>query len=231
MNIIRCPSCGNSFNDDPMSSPCPKCGCRRVYSDLEQVEILNRQRGHDVVGFGKLGESPKAHEDQRVAALPDVPLTDKAIAVRGTDRIDMTLAAETAARKAVTYVMRTELAQLREVIAGITHDIKANSDLVRTIDVPLEQVAASHERASASFENLRHDISAISARLAGVEQVIDTAGLKKAQGGAEARFATLCDLLEKTVKGLQAIEGGALETARVRLTRAQRKPSKKRRKR
>lgn len=193
------------------------------------------QSGGTMAGnFGKLGESAESHEAARVADLHPLPPNSQALAAYETSKVlgDATLAAEIAARQAVTYVMRTELGAVREAINGMVADLRSNSELVRTIDIPLEHVASAHERASASFENLRHDISDISSRLGAVEQVIDVAGLRKAQGGAEARFIKLCALLEQTVKGLQAIEGGALEAARERIINVERpkkpKPTRKR---
>jgi hypothetical protein len=182
------------------------------------------------VALGEIGQSADHYEAARIAALCDKPLPSDAKAVapltpRGTD---VSKAAEIAARQAVIYVMRTEVTGIRQAIADMVHDIKSNTELVRTLDVPLEQVAASHERAAESFETLRHEIGSISQRLSGVEKVIDVAGLRKAQDGAEARFQKLCALLEETVRGLMVLEGGALEAVRQRVVKAEKRKPKKR---
>jgi hypothetical protein len=155
--------------------------------------------------------SVEAHEAARVSGLPEAPLK----APVPLDRKEVSLQDE--ARKAVSVVLRAEMSTVRQALNELVHDIRANTEIARMIDVPLEQVAGAHERASQSFENLRHDIAGISARLGAVEGVIDTAGLKQAQEGAEARFARAADLLEACVEELVRLQGGSIEALRAKM--------------
>lgn len=126
---------------------------------------------------------------------------------------------EARTRAMIATVLQVEMHGIRQAIHDMTHDIQANSAIVKTMDVPLEQVHQSHERAAISFENLQKDMDKLGNRLAGVEQVIDTAGLKKAQDGAEARFTRMLAVMERLVGEIVRLHGETLERARVELER------------
>lgn len=201
MTMIRCVTCGGTFGAG-LVHICPGAG-------------------PGVVNFGELGEDPETTERRRVATLGDRGPVDT-----HPSRGAMEIAAQAEAQRAVGTVLRAEMGGVRQALADLQRDIKANSEMLHMVDIPLEQVANSHERATQSFERLRAETADVSARLAGVEQVIDTAGLRRAQDGAEARFTRLADLLEKVIEELRVLQGGALEAARAKLMH---KPVHKRR--
>lgn len=135
------------------------------------------------------------------------------------------------AKLATAAAVRLEMGAVRQALSDLHHDIQANTEVLKLANVPLEQVADSHERASVSFENLSRQIGDVSQRLSGVEQVIDTAGLRTAQQGAEARFNHLANLLEATCRELVLLQGRTIEEAKRRLERrsvpkVKRKPRK-----
>lgn len=165
-------------------------------------------------GTGTLGMSEEVAERERISQLPP----RGAIAVRETETAQqMQIRAQI--RSEVGVVLRGEMGMVRAVLNDIAHDIRSNTEALQLADVPLEQVANSHERAAASFETLRGEIASVAGRLAGVEQVIDTAGLRNAQAGAEERFKMLVVLLERTINELVTLQGGALEAARAQLAK------------
>jgi hypothetical protein len=136
-----------------------------------------------------LGKSHEDAERDRVASLsPPAPVPRREIASRGDD---------VSTKIAVREVMREVFREMAIEIQGIRHDIRANTDVLKMADVPLEAVADAHERASSSFENLRHDMLDMSQRFGEVEGVMDTAGLKEAAGRAEARFEALAQAIKQ----------------------------------
>lgn len=179
----------------------------------------------DLPHTGRLGMSPEVAEAERISQLPP----RGAIAVRETES-PQDIQTRAQIQTQVGVVLRSEMGAVRAVVNELIHDIRTNTEALKLADVPLEQVANSHERAAASFETLRAEIASVAGRLAGVEKVIDTAGLRRAQDGAEARFIRLADLLERTIQELVTLQGGALEAARARLQKASkpRSRSKKR---
>jgi|HubBroStandDraft_6_1064221.scaffolds.fasta_scaffold454626_2 hypothetical protein len=147
---------------------------------------------HGVPGFGELGESTEAHELTRVRGLigdePPAPPSVPDI-FRANGEKEMALM--------VKAVMHEVTRELHEVVDGIRHDIVANTNILKMIDVPLEQVAASHERASASFETLRADI--FRGGVDKLEKVLDTAGLTEAASKSELRIQALIDKLDQQI--------------------------------
>jgi Skp family chaperone for outer membrane proteins len=103
---------------------------------------------------GQLGEDVEAHERHRLQTILD----RSAVPVKATAP-DTQVVAQAAAQRAVSVVMRQEMAGIRKAVADLQHDIQANTETLRMADVPLEQVADSHERATASFERLRSEIA------------------------------------------------------------------------
>lgn len=116
-------------------------------------------------GVGRLGESVEEHERARVAGLaaagpqPPVPVRERA---------ELPAASEIRTAKAVVREMLGQVGGEVRRLADAVHDQNAT---LRTLDVPLEQVADSHERATHSFETLRADIVRIEDRLGLVEAV------------------------------------------------------------
>lgn len=178
-------------------------------------------KGLDVRDFGAVGDDEEAHEQRRVAAL-----VDRSPVETHPSQGVMEIAAQASAQRAVSTVLRAEMGAVRQALADLQTDIKANTEMLRMADIPLEQVANSHERATQSFERLRAEMGSVAAAVGGVVGVIDTAGLRAAQEGAEARFTRLADLMEGMLVELRTLQGGALERARERLVH---KPVHKRR--
>jgi hypothetical protein len=110
---------------------------------------------------GTLGETAEDHERKRVAQLaahgpqPAVPTKE--------------LAATPDVRKALQILVRQEFSGVREDLEAIRHSIASNTEALRLADIPMEQVADSHERATHSFETLRADLVRLEERLAAVE--------------------------------------------------------------
>lgn len=101
-----------------------------------------------------------------------------------------------AAQQAVATVMRVEMSAVRQALNDLAHDVKAVGEITQLMDVPLEQVADSHERASASFETLRGEIAALAETVRRFDQVLDQAGLHKAAHDSQERFLRLATSLE-----------------------------------
>lgn len=153
---------------------------------------------HPLLGdsaFGELGESTEEHELKRVRGLigdePPAPPSVPEIFRENADKERALMV------QAVTAEVTREIAQL---VAGLRADIVANTELMRTMDVPVEAVIDSHERASTSFETLRKDLQDIGmetpAALKDLARVMDTAGLNEAQSRAQQRFEVLTKRLE-----------------------------------
>lgn len=87
--------------------------------------------------------------------------------------------------------------QLGEFLGDLKHDIKAQTDLMRAMDVPMEAIADSHERASASFETLRKDI--FKGGTDKLEQILDVSGLADQASKAEKRMEALIARLEAKI--------------------------------
>jgi hypothetical protein len=147
---------------------------------------------HGVPGFGELGESTEAHELKRVRGImgdePPAPPSVPDI-FRANGEREMALM--------VKAVMHEVTRELQQAVDGIRHDIVANTNMLKMMDVPLEQVAASHERASASFETLRADI--FKGGIDKLERVLDTAGLTDAASKTELRLQALIDKLDRQI--------------------------------
>ena len=115
------------------------------------------------VVVGTLGETAEDHERKRVAALaqrgPQAPVPTKE------------LAATPDVHKALQVLVRQEFSQVRQALNELQSDIRANTEGLKLADIPLEQVADSHERATHSFETLRADLVRIEDRITGLESV------------------------------------------------------------
>lgn len=91
--------------------------------------------------------------------------------------------------------------ELRGTLANLKEDIEANTRLLGVMNAPMEAITDSHERASHSFETLRHEIASISGTgsspaIEALTRVVDTAGLGEAQSRAERRFEALAKMIE-----------------------------------
>jgi len=147
---------------------------------------------HGVPGFGELGESVQGHELKRVRGLigdePPAPPSVPEIFHENAQK----------ERALMVQAVTTEVTRfLGELVAGLQHDIQANTELMRTMDVPIESIVNAHERATASFETLRSDV--MRGGLDKLEKVLDVSGLSDAASKAEVRIFNLVALLEKKI--------------------------------
>lgn len=94
-------------------------------------------------------------------------------------------------------VLREAFGELGTALAGLKADIQEQTSLMRHMDVPMEAIADSHERASASFETLRKDIS--QGGLDKLEKVLDVSGLSEQASAAEKRMEALALRIEAKV--------------------------------
>jgi hypothetical protein len=196
----------------------------RTEDPIEHEPVLPREAGRP-------GQSVDDAERDRVAGLDPVPLAVYAGHAGSSNPFRDTLPVKAIVDQALQRVvepMRTEMRELRAAIEEQNRTLK-------TIDVPLETVANSHERAASSFETLRHDIDSISTRLAGVEGVIDTAGLMKAHGESARLLQEISrevreqlkvtrESLGEIVRVLAKINADAIEATRRAQERAAMKP-------
>lgn len=91
-----------------------------------------------------------------------------------------------------------ELARdLGSAMQDLRQDVLASNELMRHMDVPMEAIADSHERASSSFETLRKDI--FKGGLDKLEQVLDTSGLAEAASKSEKRIEAMVNRLEAKI--------------------------------
>jgi hypothetical protein len=112
----------------------------------------------------QLGESPEAYEQRRIAALP---VDGAPVALK-----PLMPAQDVELRKAISIVVRQEFADVRHQLEQIRHDIASNTENLKLVDIPLEQVADSHERATHSFETLRAENFEIRTRLDKIEELL-----------------------------------------------------------
>lgn len=147
---------------------------------------------HGVPGFGELGEDMQHHELQRVrGVIGDEPPAPPSV----PDIFHVNSEKERALMvQAVTTEVTRELAN---VVAGLRHDIQANTELMRLMDVPVESIVNAHERASESFETLRGEMAR--GGLDKLEKVLDVSGLADAASKAEGRIYNLIAALEKRI--------------------------------
>lgn len=94
--------------------------------------------------------------------------------------------------------------ELHGALSSLKADIGDSNRLLKHIDVPLESITKSHEKAAESFETLREDLSRIGLETPGairdLARVMDTAGLNEAQSRAERRFEELTRRIEKQME-------------------------------
>lgn len=170
--------------------------------------------------LGKEAEQAKnerANENTRaIATPPRTSFTD-------LERIADTTAATEVGLPAgfseeMTLVVRQVVADLGRGLAHqfaeLRQDLEENTRLLGVMNAPMEAIADSHERASASFETLRRDIAAAgrsigaggvaSPALEELTRAIDTAGLTEAQSRAERRFEELAKAIEGALQATRA---------------------------
>ncbi len=155
-----------------MTGPQPMQNEMSEMSD-EAYERLARDVG--------LGKSPEQAERERIAGMPvdRAPVATRPVA-------DVAQAA--AIRSGIQAVVRQEFSEVRTAISALQHDVRANAEILKLADIPLEQVADSHERATHSFETLRGENVETQARLQAVETRLETLN------------ATLIQLLDEMAK-------------------------------
>jgi hypothetical protein len=185
---------------------------------------------HDVPGFGALGESAEDHELRRIRALnsqidsaqglgtarPPVITRDRAMTVADQQRrLEIT--------EALTPLVGEAFGQLSRFLSDLQQDIRAQSELMATLNVPMEAVVDSHERASVSFETLRSDISEIAREtptaLRDLARVMDTAGLNDAQSRAERRFEELAISIERRLIAMTTVHENAFKGLALDMTK------------
>ena len=98
---------------------------------------------------GELGESIESFERRRLAELP---VNHAAVELKPLREVE--------AQQALKVVVRQEFSSVRRQIEDVRHAIASNTEALKLADIPLEQVADSHERATHSFEVLRAEILA-----------------------------------------------------------------------
>lgn len=232
MTIVVCDVCHREFPDrlEPhncqVPDPVPVIGNEELKTLAIAIDA----------SFGELGESTEDHEEARLADLAQAPLVGEEL-----PKVPVRPAAEIALREEglrtallIRPVMKEMTRQLQHEVDQLRQDIGDSNRLLKHLDVPLEQVADSHERAASSFESLRAEIRAISARLHGVESVIDTAGLLEASARAEERmhglaaairmqFTETARSMKQVLELLQALQDRDLDKTRTRMRRASRR--------
>lgn len=108
---------------------------------------------------------------------------------------------EVANRQELAAVMapmiREAFGELATFLGDLKSDIKTQSDLMRHMDVPMEAIANSHEKAASSFETLRSDI--FKGGLDKLERVLDVSGLSEQASTAERRMEALAKRIEAKV--------------------------------
>jgi hypothetical protein len=226
--IIVCDTCHEEFEQEAFKGhPCAPP------SDEPPAEAP-----HNIPGAGALGQSAESFEAHRISALAaSGPLP--AVVVKPPHELALKDEAKRMAILAKPFLdeirrgLTTEVDTLRQ-------DIADSNRLLKHLDVPLEQVADSHERAASSFENLRAEIRSVSDRLGAVEGVIDTAGLTAAMSAAEERMASLAAAIRiqftetsknmaEVLKLLQNLQERDIDRTRVRIKRASRRAVNKHR--
>lgn len=214
-----CPGCGRMIN--PGEAHVCRFAFDRDRPSVRDFDRLPVERNLVTSGMEAHHEAIKSMDRAAAdaAVSPSYPPMSLIGAASAGQQLQSPVIDEARTRAMIATVLQVEMHGIRQAINDMTHDIQANSAIVKTMDVPLEQVHQSHERAAISFENLQKDMDKLGNRLAGVEQVIDTAGLKKAQDGAEARFTRMLAVMERLVGEIVRLHGETLERARVELER------------
>lgn len=87
--------------------------------------------------------------------------------------------------------------ELMHAFGDIKKDIEENTRLLGVMNVPMEAITESHERASASFETLRRDI--FDGGISKLEQVLDATGLAEAASKTERRLEALIERLNAKI--------------------------------
>lgn len=118
--------------------------------------------------------------------------------------------------------------ELAATFSSLKKDLEENTRLLGVMNAPMEAITDSHERASASFETLRADLTsmvgyAAPASTAAIEtltKTLDTAGLSEAQSRAEARFEALATMIEGKLDAFlqaqtTAFKGVALDMTKI----------------
>ena len=169
---------------------CNECGHDIDYRHDDACAVRHPIEDYDLtqptgpVDVGKLGESAEDFEKKRIAQIRKED-PDKVVMVRGE----------------ITEMVRAIMAEatggLRQQIISLQEDVSGASQLMHMMDVPMEAIAESHERASKSFETLRRDI--LGGGLDKLEKVLDTAGLTEAASKTERRLEQLVQALSEKV--------------------------------
>lgn len=131
------------------------------------MEDLTHEEGPLPPEVGKLGESPEQLERRRIASLPvdRAPVPVKPLLPDARERSVM---------RQELRVLVSELGRdVREELHQVGAAIREQGAAMKTLDVPLEQVADSHERATHSFETLRGENAEIALRLYQVETLLE----------------------------------------------------------
>jgi hypothetical protein len=144
--------------------------------------------------FGELGETEEQHELKRVRGLigdePPAPPSVPEVFQANSEK----------ERSLMVQAVTTEVTRsLGQLVAGLQHDIQANTELMRMMDVPIESIVNAHERATASFETLRVDV--MRGGLDKLEKVLDTSGLTEQATKAEQRMEAMIARLEGKIDG------------------------------
>ena len=136
------------------------------------TNAVEDEAGDDPALLATLGKTPEAAELERILALAGEPRTNQRLlpAVERSNGFPVEQSAQL--RRELTAVVGQEFHKIRSEIAGIARAVQDNTAVLKLADVPLEHVADSHERASASFETLRVEIAAIDIRMTGIEKAL-----------------------------------------------------------
>lgn len=174
---------------------------------------------NEVPGFGSLGEDPAEFERRRIANLNQAKDRSELVVDREPDR-EIASAQAPARRLELTEALKPLIAEafgnLVHFLGDLKADIQAQTNLMRHLDVPMEAIVDSHERASESFETLRHDLQEIGmeapAAIKDLARVMDTAGLNEAQSRAEKRFEVLARMIEGKLDAFLSAQAAAFKT-------------------
>jgi ABC-type transporter Mla subunit MlaD len=222
--IIVCDTCHEEFEQEAFKGhPCAPP------ADTEAPA----ETPHGIPGFGELGQSIEGAEAHRIADL--AKRVDQLPAVPTKSGHELALKDEANRMAILAKPFLDEIRRgLTTEVDTLRQDIADSNRLLKHLDVPLEQVADSHERAASSFERLRAEMESVSQRLAAVEGVIDTAGLTAAMSAAEERMASLAAAIRiqftetsknmaEVLKLLQRLQERDLDRTRVRVKRSSRR--------
>lgn len=182
-------------------------------------------------GFGTIGQSTDDFERRRIQALEKRIDTEQMVGASRPPVIERdrsVTVAEQQRRTEMTEALKPLVGEafgaLTKFLGDLQLDIRAQTELMRTLDAPVEAVVASHERASESFETLRSDLAQIGLEtpnaIKDLARVMDTAGLNDAQSRAEKRFEVLAREIHDSMRQLvdaqaTAFKGIALDMTKV----------------